>query len=761
MTGRVLFFVTLGILSCGCRPSPPLRCPDVTCRPSRPALATAARLAPGPPAVFGFKKPRHFGLPLERTRPRSVAIDRTGRLMAVGGRYGDLKLVRLEDGRVLRSLGHTEELVDGLLVRFSPSGRRLVSARHDLTRVRVWDVPGGRLIKQFRTRRHPIHDLAITANGRVLLATPQGVEVWHEAKGRLERTVKLRFDLPAYRVAASLRDVAAAGDRSGNLVVFAPSTGVRLGMANTPGSRLVALDISNCGSVMAAGFEKRIVHLYDTSPLNRRRAFRLYTDSRPVRVRLSRDCGRVVVAERAGRISVVDAHRGRKLASHKSRTGALRDFVVSPDELLLASVSRSGNVEIWQSERALHPLVLPEETSRQEPPPPRPSLKLVRPARVVLDTPELQIDSFAVGRRGRFLAVGGAPEQVGVYYVVLRPRRGKRPTARRLYRRMFKGRIPAGTAKRPVRVAITPNRSWLVAHGRGFYLKRWALVSGRPISSWIKRRYKLISLLPGANSQLLVTTTDSRQVVGWSLAGHRRFVFEGLRDAYWAGISPPGDRLVLVQGWDRVAVYDLPSGRLRWERPSGPLKRFSVLALQFSPDGRHLYSYHRSGFLRIVDLQTGALVRRVRIPLPDATRRCAIRPDVRILACAHPGGVELLELPSGARLGRLDLPGGSGRRVRELVYSLKGNALVAQTARRQLTLFHFDQPGAVSRYSKAELAVRIRLGLPLRPPRVQVSPGQIRTGRLLKDPSRVLRARPRPRIGPTRQPQPRLPPPRR
>ena len=154
-------------------------------------------------------------------------------------------------------------------------------------------------------------------------------------------------------------------------------------------------------------------------------------------------------------------------------------------------------------------------------------------------------------------------------------------------------------------------------------------------------------------------------------------------------------------------------------------------------------------------------MKRVRIPLPGSTRHCAIRPDARVLACAHSKGVDLVELPSGARLGRLDLPGRTGRWVREIVYSRKGNALVVQTARRQLTVYHFDQPGAETRYSREELAVRIRLGLPQRPPRVRVSPGRIRTRRLLKDTTRVLRRRATPRIGPTRTPAPRLPPPRR
>lgn len=203
---------------------------------------------------------------------------------------------------------------------------------------------------------------------------------------------------------------------------------------------------------------------------------------------------------------------------------------------------------------------------------------------------------------------------------------------------------------------MTPDRQWLFAHGAGFHRNRWALVSGRPIPVYRPPNLTLRGLVPMHDNHTLVSLNGDH-VLGWDLHGRRRFSFDTLKHAYWLGVAPNNRSLVVIRGWDRIVTYDLPKGTVRWSTDSGPLRSYEVLAMVLPPHSKHLVTYHRNGFLRTTDLATGRLRSRMRLPIPDAVQRCVIRPDGRVLACAHPDGIDLTELPSGAPLGRVPSSG--------------------------------------------------------------------------------------------------------
>lgn len=656
--------------------------------------------------------------------------------MAVGGRWGGLQVVRIADGKVLLKLGKLEELGRPLRVSFTPDGGQLVSAGHDHRHVKVWALPGGRLERSFRVKGYPIRDLATGAGSVAVLATSEGAEVWDLGRGQHRGTQKMPYDLPVIRVAGGGRSgVFAAGDRAGSVRVFSPKMPSVGGVIPTPGKRLSALAISPDGQLVAAGFESGRVRLSRTRSLRPVRSFDWVGKSRPVAIRIPAHGRALVVAEASGRIAQVDTTRGRLLSSRRAPTSApdTGSVALSPDGAVLAFTGSTGEagragkqVRVWQSEDAERALRLPERFTPRPRPRPKPTLSPIFPSHIVLDTPGLGITSFAPARRGQFLAVAGQPSQIRVYYLNFTPRAGESPHAKRLYRR-----VAASTRDQddeaPVWVAVTPDRRWLVAHGAGFYLDRWALLSGRRLRTWVPKKPPLRGLVPMHDNRTLVTLSG-RTVLGWSLRGQRRFSFAGLADAYWLGVAPDNKHLVMLQGWDRVVVYALPDGDERWSAASGPLPGYEVLAMRISPRSKALLTYHRNGFVRVRDLRTGAMLNRVRVPTPAGIQRCAIRPDGRVLACAHEEGIDLTELPSGAFLGTVPAPAGLGEkglRARGMAYSPKGNVLAVQSSRRQLVLFSFDRPGEVQRYTGVEAKARIRLGLPIVPPKVRVKPSAL------------------------------------
>lgn len=740
----------------GCHTKPVHRCPS-----HKSCSHPSHRARPGevlPPhrnvqaRGYAFRKPHRYALPTSIRHPRSVAFSPDGALVAVGGRWGRLEVVRARDGRSLYTLGRTDELVRGLLVRFTPSGRHLVSARHKLTRVRIWDRRSGQLVRELRAKGYPIRDLTLTKNHRVVLATSSGVEIWNGSTGRHERTLKMRYDLPVTRVAASPSGYALAGDRAGNVLLFSPADGGRHGRLPTPGKRLAALDLADDGTLAAVAYQNGMVLVAGTAPFRRVRGFNWWTQGTPLRLGFTARNLAVVVADSTGRIEHVDTQRGKLLHRQRARAKTMDDAALSRDGQLLASVTITGGVELWQSEEANKRLALPRRVNQAPLYRPRPTMSIVRPVRIELEIPGVNIASFAVGKRGKFLAVAGKPTQVGVYYLVTRPRRKKLPYAKRLYLRKPRKRPKKRRVKRePLQVAVTPDRNWLIATGAGFYLTRWALLSGRHIRRRIHDRPVLRSLVPTHNSRLLITVGPGRQVFGWNLYGRRRFELSGVRNPYWVGVTRKGRTFVQIQGWDRTVAFDLPSGKRRWDNASGPLADFEVVAMRFTRDSQKLVTFHKTGFLRYRDLATGVLLTRIRIPMARAPTRCDIRPDAKVMACAVHDGVALLELPSGAIIRTLAIRGSHRRanRIRAIGYSPRGNTLVVQTGRQKLVVFNFDHPGKAIRYTGIDAMVRVRLGLPIVAPRIRVKPGRVPKPGLLK-PTKPLRHR-----------QPRTPPRRR
>jgi WD40 repeat protein len=753
----VLTIVAFGVTLLGCTPKVVHRCPtQKNC--THPSHRASPRATPSPrrhtaPAQgYAFRKPGRYALPTSIRQPRSVAFSPQAKLVAVGGRWGRLEVVRIRDGRSLYTLGRTDELVRGLLVRFTPSGRHLVSARHKLTRVRIWDSRSGHLVREIRAKGYPIRDLTLTKDHRVILATSAGVEIWSSSTGRHERTLKMRYDLPVTRVAASPSGYALAGDRAGNVLLFSPADGSRHGRLTTPGKRLSALDLAADGTLAVVAYQNGMVHLASTAPFRRVRRFSWWTRGTPLRVGFAARKRTVVVADSTGRIEHVDAERGKLLYRQHARTKTQDDVALSADGQLLASAARSGGVELWQSEEAGQRLTLPRRVKRSPLHRPKPTLSIVHPVRIDLEIPGVNIASFAVGKRGTFLAVAGKPTQIGVYYLVTRPRRRKRPFAKRLYLRKPRKPPKKKTVTRePLQVAITPDRNWLFATGAGFYLDRWALLTGRHLRRRFHEKTVLRSLLPTHNSRQLITVGPGRQVFGWNLRGQRVFRLNGITNPYWVGVSRRGRTFVQIQGWDRMVAFGLPSGKRLWDNASGPLAEFEVVALRFTKDSQKLITFHKTGFLRYRDVATGTLLTRIRIPLAAPPTLCDIRPDAKVMACATREGVALLELPSGALVRTLRIRGShrSAHRIRAIGYSPRGNTLVVQTGRQKLVVYNFDHPGKAIRYTGIDARVRVRLGLPIVAPRIHVKPGRVPKPDLLK-PTKPLRFR-----------QPRTPPRRR
>jgi WD40 repeat protein len=148
----------------------------------------------------------------ERSGTFSVRFSPDNSLLASGGADGNVKIWRVSDGALLRTLLIGTELSPNVFtVAFSPDGRLIAAGTDGLRDIKVWRVADGNLVRAFSFGEEVFgygqSNLAWTANsvylaaGRTVYPTPLTIRFWNVVTGELAQEVTDHTNRAIYSLA--------------------------------------------------------------------------------------------------------------------------------------------------------------------------------------------------------------------------------------------------------------------------------------------------------------------------------------------------------------------------------------------------------------------------------------------------------------------------------------------------------------------------------------------------------------------------------
>ncbi|MFM9962684.1 MAG: Gfo/Idh/MocA family oxidoreductase [Planctomycetaceae bacterium] len=218
-------------------------------------------------------------LPKHRGFVTSLAVSPDGKLLATGCDDESARLIRIEDGALLKTFEHDRDPVQS--VAFSADGKLLATAAGDETRVtrpgiaKLWDIESGKLLRDFEGMAKAATSVAFAEKGTRLIVGSMDEKAY---VFEIETGKPLGFfgghGRPVTSIAMSLDNqiaITGSGGRAkgkNELKLWRIADGEVLGTAEEHEAKIAALALSPDGKTVATASYDNSVRLWDVSFVN-------------------------------------------------------------------------------------------------------------------------------------------------------------------------------------------------------------------------------------------------------------------------------------------------------------------------------------------------------------------------------------------------------------------------------------------------------------------------------------------------------------
>jgi WD40 repeat protein/subtilase family serine protease len=561
----------------------------------------------------------------------SVAFSPDGSLMASGGADRTIKLWRVSDGALVRTLtGHTGGVTS---VAFSPDGRLLASGSGlgDRT-IRLWRVSDGALVRTLTGHTDWVNSVAFSPDGSLIASGSRDrtIRLWRVSDGALVATLTGHTD-GVYSVAFSPDgSLIASGSGDATIKLWRVSDGALVATLTGHTWYVTSVAFSPDGSLIASGSGDATIKLWRVSDGALVATLTGHTDG-VYSVAFSPDGSLIASGSGDATIKLWRVSDGALVATLTGHTDWVDSVAFSPDGRLLASGSGRGDrtFRLWRVSDGALVRTLTEQTS--------------------------SVTSVAFSPDGRLLASGIWDRTIKLW-------------------RVSDGALVAtltGHTWYVTSVAFSPDGS-LIASGSGdATIKLWRVSDGALVATLTGHTDGVYSVAFSPDGSLIASGSRDRTIKLWrvsdgalvaTLTGHTWYVTS-------VAFSPDGSLIASGSGDATIKLWRVSDGAL-----VATLTGHTdwVDSVAFSPDGRLLASGSDDRTIRLWRVSDGALVRTLTGHTWYVTS-VAFSPDGRLLASGSGIGdrtIRLWRVSDGALVQTYDQE--TGTDVRSIQFSPNG-----------------------------------------------------------------------------------------
>jgi RNA polymerase sigma factor (sigma-70 family) len=574
----------------------------------------------------GGKEVRSLYLGQISQGPLALAPD--ARTLAAGDGTA-ISLRAVATGKEIRRLKwETNAVCDALA--FAPGGKILASAHQD-NRIRLWDVTGGKPLRQLRGHAS-LWALGFSADGRRLVSGGgQTARLWDVRTGK-ELVCFKGHDSLVYAVALSSdgKRVATAGLEDKTARLWDTATGRELRRVRMRGA-VVSAALSPDGKLLAALDAGGTVGLWDAATGQGRWKFAGHHQRGLGVVLFPADGKSLLSAGADGAIRVWNPARGQEVGAFGGHGGTVASVAFSPDATTLATGGEDKTARLWDTTTY-------QETRRLELPAPVSALAFSPDGETVATAagPAVQLWDAATGKRVRRLK--GHRHAVTSLAFTGDGRTLASGSAEDAIIRLWD--LPAGTARATLKgagdkevhdvrqalsLAFSPDGK-VLASGRGLSLagqargslRLWDVAGGKELrrGHFRGRGAFVASLAFSPDGRVLAAAMEGTWIRLWEVATGRvvrewqaeRWGASDFPFFFAVAFSPDGKALASGAPADRPVPGDFARVVRVWEVATGKERlafsghRGPTASLAFAPDGRSLASGSTDTSVLIWDL---------------------------------------------------------------------------------------------------------------------------------------------------------------